>query len=274
MSVIRSLSIIAALAAALHLSAAGQRITILTPESSELNASVAEKLEDALIGSFRMLDRGAAESAFRSLKVEAPFNLTSVQARQIGEILGCGHFIVLKASTSRRTSSSRPSYFEAWAAVYLVNSRTGLLELWKLESKQGESSAEAEHELLLSTGSIALSIMERVRTAKIENGSVYVVYDPDNRSMRPAMPYRQIRPEYTQTAYLYGIAATVDAEVNVDVNGEVTRIDITRWAGFGLDESVITAIRQMNWRPGERNGKPLPMRVLLRYNFTKIEKEQ
>jgi len=29
----------------------------------------------------------------------------------------------------------------------------------------------------------------------------------------------------------------------------------------------------MNWRPGERGGKPLPMRVLLRYNFTKIEKE-
>ena len=87
------------------------------------------------------------------------------------------------------------------------------------------------------------------------------------------MPYKRIKPEYTPAAYLYGIAATVDAEVSIDANGDVKRIDITRWAGYGLDESVIAAIRQMNWRPGERGGKPLPMRVLLRYNFTKIDKE-
>jgi hypothetical protein len=48
---------------------------------------------------------------------------------------------------------------------------------------------------------------------------------------------------------------------------------ITRWAGFELDESVAKAVRSMNWRPAERNGKPLPVRFLLRYNFKKIEKD-
>ena len=40
-----------------------------------------------------------------------------------------------------------------------------------------------------------------------------------------------------------------------------------------LEESVEKAVRAMNWRPAMRNGSALPMRVLLRYNFTKVEKE-
>ena len=40
-----------------------------------------------------------------------------------------------------------------------------------------------------------------------------------------------------------------------------------------LDESVDKTVRAMNWRPAERNGKSLPMRFLVRYNFKKIDKE-
>jgi hypothetical protein len=87
------------------------------------------------------------------------------------------------------------------------------------------------------------------------------------------MPYLRIKPEYTNTAFLYDVKATVDAEVSIDAGGNVKRVDIVRWAGFGLDEAVIDAVNKMNWRRGERNGKPLAMRVLLRYNFTKIEKD-
>jgi hypothetical protein len=49
---------------------------------------------------------------------------------------------------------------------------------------------------------------------------------------------------------------------------------IVRWAGFGLEEAVERAVRSMNWRPAMRNGKALPMRVLLRYNFRKVEKDE
>ena len=86
-------------------------------------------------------------------------------------------------------------------------------------------------------------------------------------------PYKTNQAEYTRQAYFYDVAATVDAEVDIDGSGKVTAIAIRRWAGFGLDESVIAAVRRMNWRPAERGGKTLPMCVLLRYNFTKIDKE-
>ncbi|MCO5333909.1 MAG: hypothetical protein M9893_07840 [Pyrinomonadaceae bacterium] len=38
-------------------------------------------------------------------------------------------------------------------------------------------------------------------------------------------------------AYLYDIAATVDAEVDLDA-ANVLKVRIKRWAGFGLDEAV------------------------------------
>jgi hypothetical protein len=256
-------------------SALGQRIAIFapatTPQSTEFVDALATSLEDR----FRVVDSGIALSAFNSVKVENPYNLTAESAKNIGTVIGSDHFVLIKAATQRRTSSAKPTYYEAYAAIFLVNSRTGLLELWHLESKQGDSPAEAEKLLFQAAPAIANVIASTVRAEKnhAESSPEFVLFDPDNKAMRPTMPYRRFKPEYTPTAFLYEIAATVEAEVSIDANGEIRRIDIVRWAGYGLDEAVIATIRKMNWRPGSRDGKPLPMRVLLRYNFTKIEKE-
>ena len=59
----------------------------------------------------------------------------------------------------------------------------------------------------------------------------------------------------------------MDAEVEVGAGGEVGRVEIVRWAGFGLDDSVVSTIRQMHFRPATRDGQPVAVRVLLRYNF-------
>ena len=96
---------------------------------------------------------------------------------------------------------------------------------------------------------------------------------PAGKDFRPPVPYKRLKPEYTSLAFLYDARATVDILIDLDEKGNIMRTEITRWAGFGLDESVERAVRQMNWRPAERNGKPLPMRFLVRYNFKKIEKE-
>jgi hypothetical protein len=93
------------------------------------------------------------------------------------------------------------------------------------------------------------------------------------RNFRAPIPYRRIKPEYTVEAALYDIVATVDIVVDTDAAGKILRTEIVRWAGYGLDESVDKAVRSMNWRPAERNGRSIAMRFLLRYNFRKLEKE-
>ncbi len=97
---------------------------------------------------------------------------------------------------------------------------------------------------------------------------------PEAKDFRPPLPYKRIRPEYTKIANLYSVEATIDIEIDVDETGKVARAEIVRWAGFGLDESVTETVRKMNWRPAERNGKTLPVRVLLRYNFKKIAPDE
>jgi TonB family protein len=97
---------------------------------------------------------------------------------------------------------------------------------------------------------------------------------PEAKNFRSPVPYKRIKPEYTPVAYLYGVAATVDILLDLDEQGKILRTEIVRWAGYGLDEAVTDAVRKMNWRPAERAGKPLPLRVLLRYNFKKVEKEE
>jgi protein TonB len=78
-----------------------------------------------------------------------------------------------------------------------------------------------------------------------------------------------LKPTYPESAARAELEAVVDALVDVDARGEVGRVEIARWAGYGLDQSVIETVKQMHFFPAMRDGRAIPMRVLLRYNFRK-----
>jgi hypothetical protein len=60
--------------------------------------------------------------------------------------------------------------------------------------------------------------------------------------------------------------------IDLDAEGKFLRTEITRWAGYGLEDSVEKAVHAMNWRPAEKAGKIAAARFLVRYNFKKLEK--
>jgi hypothetical protein len=249
------------------------RIAVLAPDGAAFSVRYARALENSLDAYFRVLDGDMAASAYASLKIEDPFNQTAASAKSIGTVIGCEHYILLRAATSRRSSSASPNYFEASAFIFLVDSRSGGLVKFIPVSKQAETAESAENLLLRDTsaaaGSVDAAISEKATELQIE----YEMFDDDSKTMRPAMPYSRIKPQYTELAFLHDVKAIVEAEVSIDIDGSVRKVDVVRWAGFGLDQAVVDAVNKMNWRRGERGGKPLPMRVLLRYNFTKIAKE-
>jgi TonB family protein len=222
-----------------------------------------------------------SETAFRSVETEKDFNLTSGEAKRIGSVIGCDYFVLLRTRLQRRESLDRPTYYEAFVVVYLVNSRSGRLDGWILKTVEDSMPEKAEKLLLDQTKAIADEITKTIRdpvsaAAKSAAGKFEEV-PPDGsplaKGLKSPIPYRRLKPEYTPTAFLYGVRATVEIEVEIAADGKIERTSIERWAGYGLDESVDKAVRSMNWRPAMRDGKPLPMRVLLRYNFTKIEKD-
>jgi len=91
----------------------------------------------------------------------------------------------------------------------------------------------------------------------------------EQSSLRLPRPYRRLRPAYPDSAARADAEGTVDVLVDLDTGGEVNRIEVTRWAGFGLDEATVNTVRQLHFFPALRDGVAIPIRVLLRYNFRK-----
>jgi TonB family protein len=87
--------------------------------------------------------------------------------------------------------------------------------------------------------------------------------------LRLPKPYRRLTPAYPETAAQAEAEAMVDVLVDLDASGEVRRVEVDRWAGFGLDQSTIETVRQLHFFPAMRDGVAVPMRILLRYNFRK-----
>ena len=260
-------------------SLAAQEVAILTPDKADVSRAFAEKLETALAEKHKVIDDSLSETAFKSTAPENPFNLTTEQSKRIGAVIGCDYFVLLRSAALRRRSAQRPEYYESTAVIYAVSSRTGRLVFWKLQRFEAGKPADAAVMLNKSVEGLATEISATLKATTISEinepalPQIEEVPDadsPEAKNFRAPIPYRRVKPAYTNEAALYDIAATVDILVDADASGTITRTEIVRWAGYGLDASVERTVRQMNWRPAERNGKTLPMRFLLRYNFKKI----
>lgn len=236
---------------------------------------------------FAPVDRDLSRAAARGVGYKGSLNLTLEEARDVGAVIGCEFFIIGDAQTIRR-SPSTGSYYESYASIFIVSARTGKLILWERTSQKANTQEEAEKLLLNELMIREKHYAEIIRTAQKTEGeeralsvgkSVPVIEEvpqegtQDAEGFRAPQPYRRIRPAYTAEAAQADVEATVDALVDLNEKGEVVKIEIARWAGFGLDESVITAVKQSYFRPATRNGKPFPIRVLLRYNFRRPPKE-
>lgn len=264
----------------LPVAAAAQTLAFLVPEKKAENRPVIEKLRSALEEKFKIPDDSMAEAAAESFSDINLFNLSSAEAKNLGKAIGCDFFIILKTETLRRAALSKLDYYESYAAFFLVSSRTGRLVFWQLSSFEAETAAAAEKKLRASIEKSASDISTNLKSsnekeiAEINAPPHIPPVESTSKTFRPPIPYRRLKPAYTSLANLYGVAATVDALVDLDENGNVLKIEISRWAGYELDESVAETIRKMQWRAAELDGKPLPFRFLLRYNFKKLKNEE
>lgn len=260
-------------------------IAVLDLGETETGRRAADELSAALAktSSFDLVNRAQARAAARGTGYAGSLNLTLAEARDLGGAIGCDLYFMGEAQTLRRTSSARADYAESYAALFLVSAGTGRLILWEYFNAEAATPAEAEKNLLVElrvraaryveTISKAQEAERRERQLVREQGEADAFEDapeegsPAAANFRAPQPYRSVRPAYPETAARVAAEATVDASVEVDAAGEVKDIEIVRWAGFGLNEAVIATVRQLHFRPATRDGRAIPIRVLLRYNF-------
>jgi TonB family protein len=234
-----------------------------------------------------ILDRDQARAAARGAGNDGSLNLSLDEARNLGAVLGCDFFVLGDAQTLRRSPSTGPVYFESYASIFLVSSRTGRLITWERPNSRAATSAAAEHSLLNELTGVALrnkilvathraEVAERADRALIIDSNTPVIEQaPDDdkiaeaEGLRLPKPYRRFLPVYPETAAAAEVEAVVDVLVDLDSGGEVMRAEVVRWAGFGLDQATLDAIHKLHFFPAMRAGVAVPIRVLLRYNFRK-----
>ena len=230
-----------------------------------------------------LLDRDLARAAARGTGYRGSLNLTLAEARSLGSAIGCDFYLTGDAQTIRRSSSARPVYFESYATVFVVSTRTGRLVLWDRAVADAGKPEQAEALLLEALDKRAARYAEAIREAFAREererfappaeevvGLIDLSTDEAagaHADLREPAPYRRLRPAYTDEASRAEAEATVDALVEVGADGEVGSVEIVRWAGFGLDDAVVSTVRQMHFRPAAHDGQPVAVRVLLRYNF-------
>ena len=94
------------------------------------------------------------------------------------------------------------------------------------------------------------------------------VYAPGNGVSLPIL-LTEVRPNYTQEAKDARIQGTVLLECVVESDGRVGEVKVSRSldAVLGLDQEAIGAAKQWRFKPGEKDGKPVAVRVQIEIRF-------
>ena len=82
----------------------------------------------------------------------------------------------------------------------------------------------------------------------------------------PTLIYK-IEPEFSEEARKARFEGTVVLWAEVDPSGRAVNVRVLRSVGLGLDEKAIAAVAQWRFKPGTRNGKPVPMPATIEVNF-------
>ena len=264
-------------------------LSVLDFGSSTIAKQSADTLRTRLrsTGEVLVADADLSRAAAKGIGYSGSLNMSVSEARDLGAALATEFFILGDAQTLRRSSFESPVYYESYCSIFLVSARTGRLLLWDRPSFENAEATKAEARLsqYLSDDALSRRLIgiikkshedERIqRTVLTASAEAVIEEAPDDekaaeaQGLRAPRPYRRLRPEYPQTAARADAEATVDVVVDVGADGEVGDVQIVRWAGFGLDESTIMTVRQLHFFPAMKNGTPIPMRVMLRYNFRK-----
>ena len=258
-------------------------LAVIKADKNETTGQLSAILESSLESSFRLSDPELAEQVVNSSvpnTASAPaknlFNLSLESAKNIGLGIGCDLYVLLRSENLRRSSSKKDAYYEAYLVAFFINGRTGELLAWKDLAAEADEAPLADKALLALFRDYAGQVPGLIKTglaAEQKNTfdtALFQIAGDNNggeRGLRTPLPFQRVSPVSTAAAQHLRIEAVVDIEVAIDAKGYITGTRILRWAGFGLDETVTETVRKMNFRPAILEGKAIPARFLLRYNF-------
>lgn len=86
-------------------------------------------------------------------------------------------------------------------------------------------------------------------------------------SVTAPIPIYKPEPPYSEEARKAKYQGTVVVLIIVDTQGSVTDARVVKPLGLGLDEKALDTVRTWKFKPGMRNGIPVPVRVMIEVSF-------
>lgn len=258
-----------------------------TPANTGREAALAESLSrDPRI---TLIDQSIVQPALAGFGYDGSINMSKDEARKLASVIGCDFFIVGKAEAFTRSERANESHEQAYAGVMIVDGRTGALTAFDFISNKAATTEAVQQSLMKTLDARAAGYIDRMMQVRAQAptprsrdsaSSASTAGDPiedvpaedSPRSLgfKPPEFLNRVKPDYPTEAEMADISATVEAMVVFRSNSDVGAIEITRWAGFGLDESSERAIRQLKFKPATRDGNPINVRAMIRYNFRRV----
>jgi TonB family protein len=231
-----------------------------------------------------LIEAAQMRPALAGIAYKDSINFTLKEAQNLGAAIGCDFFIIGKADAALRSTAANESHAEALLGVLLVDSRSGALAHFDFLLEKAATIEAAQSKVAQVLASRLKFYIERAlafRAARLAPGPLSdepVEEMPDTESATAAgfkAPefLNRVKPDYTDEAERADLTATVEATVIFKASGEVGEVVIVRWAGFGLEEAVVRAIRQLKFKPATRDGKAISVRALIRYNFRRVNEK-
>ena len=106
--------------------------------------------------------------------------------------------------------------------------------------------------------------------AAVSQGTQKVYRPSEDKSVTLPQVVKEVKPQYTARAMQAKIQGTVWLTVVILTNGDVGDVTVAKSldAEHGLDDEAVKAARQWKFKPGTKDGKPVPVEVTVEMTFT------
>ena len=98
-----------------------------------------------------------------------------------------------------------------------------------------------------------------------------IVYHPGQDGVGDPVLTREVKPNYTEDAKRRQVQGTVELSVVVRADGSVGDTRITKSLDADLDQQAIKAVKQWQFKPATKSGKPVNVQVSIELTFTLAE---
>jgi TonB family protein len=78
---------------------------------------------------------------------------------------------------------------------------------------------------------------------------------------------KEMKPDYPAAAKRQGVEGTVELEGVVQTDGSINDIRVTKSVDARLDQAAVTALGQWRFRPGQKDGAPVRVLILVELSF-------